>query len=452
MNNLAHIDNAIIQNRQIYNNISAKPNAFINLSSQNDVYTSSKVQYYNDEKSQKAQKDKKLSKILVLGFSAVSILGLGATAAIQILKHKVKIQDIPKIATDTVDAAMQTQAGQTAKKWTNKILNMCINLDALKNNIWTGISNKLHLNKFDDYIADTYSKLSTKESLDKYAKSSSRINSFLNSIGKEERLDPQNYEKFCADMANAIKNEVSPKGRKVYQVLFEGFKKTDESQDFIQRMKNGFKTFWKNGTEEVIADTNLNNVYKKYTQGLEQDFIPNEIFDSIQNMKKALPEKRATMHASIVDQIKKLLENRDLDELKKAYNIDDTDKLAQAIAKDYEQLDFLYSKGARNIAEKQRDLKLGNASVDVLGMASTIGMLGVGVAKAEDKKEKESIMLDLGIPLTSSMIFSFVGGLKNISGVASMLTGLAVGSATSLGVKLIQSLKGNKEQQNSTTV
>ena len=112
----------------------------------------------------------------------------------------------------------------------------------------------------------------------------------------------------------------------------------------------------------------------------------------------------------------------------------------------------MYSKGARNIAEKQRDLKLGNASVDVLGMASTIGMLGVGVAKAEDKKEKESIMLDLGIPLTSSMIFSFVGGLKNISGVASMLTGLAVGSATSLGVKLIQSLKGNKEQQNSTTV
>ena len=451
MNNLAHIDNAIIQNRQIYNNISAKPNAFVNLSSQKDVYTSSKVQYYNDEKSQKAQKDKKLSKILVLGFSAVSILGLGATAAIQILKHKVKIQDIPKIATDTIDAAMQTQAGQTAKKWTNKILNMCINLDALKNNIWTGISNKLHLNKFDDYIANTYSKLSIKESLDKYAKSSSRINIFNDLIGKN-KLKPQEYEEFCSYMADAIKNKVSPEGRKVYQVLFEGFKKTDKNQNFIQRMKNGFKTFWKNGTKEIIADTNLNNVYKKYTQGLEQDFIPNEIFDSIQNMKKALPEARATMHASIVNQIKKLLENQDLDELKKAYNIDDTDKLAQAIAKDYEQLDFLYSKGARNIAEKQRDLKLGNASVDVLGMTSTIGMLGVGVAKAEDKKEKESIMLDLGIPLTSSMIFSFVGGLKNISGVASMLTGLAVGSATSLGVKLIQSLKGNKEQQNSTTV
>ena len=451
MNNLAHIDNAIIQNRQIYNNISAKPNAFVNLSSQKDVYTSSKVQYYNDEKSQKAQKDKKLSKILVLGFSAVSILGLGATAAIQILKHKVKIQDIPKIATDTIDAAMQTQAGQTAKKWTNKILNMCINLDALKNNIWTGISNKLHLNKFDDYIANTYSKLSIKESLDKYAKSSSRINIFNDLIGKN-KLKPQEYEEFCSYMADAIKNKVSPEGRKVYQVLFEGFKKTDKNQNFIQRMKNGFKTFWKNGTKEIIADTNLNNVYKKYTQGLEQDFIPNEIFDSIQNMKKALPEARATMHASIVNQIKKLLENQYLDELKKAYNIDDTDKLAQAIAKDYEQLDFLYSKGARNIAEKQRDLKLGNASVDVLGMTSTIGMLGVGVAKAEDKKEKESIMLDLGIPLTSSMIFSFVGGLKNISGVASMLTGLAVGSATSLGVKLIQSLKGNKEQQNSTTV
>ena len=451
MNNLAHIDNAIIQNRQIYNNISAKPNAFVNLSSQKDVYTSSKVQYYNDEKSQKAQKDKKLSKILVLGFSAVSILGLGATAAIQILKHKVKIQDIPKIATDTIDAAMQTQAGQTAKKWTNKILNICMNLDALKNNIWTGISNKLHLNKFDDYIANTYSKLSIKENLDKYAKSSSRINIFNDLIGKN-KLKPQEYEEFCSDMANAIKNKVSPEGGKVYKVLFEGFKKTDKNQNFIQRMKNGFKTFWKNGTKEVIADTNLNNVYKKYTQGLEQDFIPNEIFDSIQNMKKALPEARATMHASIVNQIKKLLENQDLDELKKAYNIDDTDKLAQAIAKDYEQLDFLYSKGARNIAEKQRDLKLGNASVDVLGMTSTIGMLGVGVAKAEDKKEKESIMLDLGIPLTSSMIFSFVGGLKNISGVASMLTGLAVGSATSLGVKLIQSLKGNKEQQNSTTV
>ena len=451
MNNLAHIDNAIIQNRQIYNNISAKPNAFVNLSSQKDVYTSSKVQYYNDEKSQKAQKDKKLSKILVLGFSAVSILGLGATAAVQILKHKVKVQDIPKIATDTIDAAMQTQAGQTAKKWTNKILNMCINLDALKNNIWTGISNKLHLNKFDDYIANTYSKLSIKESLDKYAKSSSRINIFNDLIGKN-KLKPQEYEEFCSYMADAIKNKVSPEGRKVYQVLFEGFKKTDKNQNFIQRMKNGFKTFWKNGTKEIIADTNLNNVYKKYTQGLEQDFIPNEIFDSIQNMKKALPEARATMHASIVNQIKKLLENQDLDELKKAYNIDDTDKLAQAIAKDYEQLDFLYSKGARNIAEKQRDLKLGNASVDVLGMTSTIGMLGVGVAKAEDKKEKESIMLDLGIPLTSSMIFSFVGGLKNISGVASMLTGLAVGSATSLGVKLIQSLKGNKEQQNSTTV
>lgn len=451
MNNLAHIDNAIIQNRQIYNNISAKPNAFINLSSQKDVYTSSKVQYYNDEKSQKAQKDKKLSKILVLGFSAVSILGLGATAAIQILKHKVKIQDIQNIATNTLDAAMQTPAGQTAKKWTKKILNMCINLDALKNNIWTEISNKLHLNKFDNYIADTYSKLSTKESLDKYAKSSSRINIFNNQIGKKE-LAVDNYDKFCANMSKEIEENVAPENRKVYQVLFKGFKKTDENQSFIQRIQNGFKTFWKNGTEEIISDTNLNDVYEKYTQGLEKDFMPNEILESIQSMRKVLPEQRAELHKSVVNQIKGLLENQDLSKLKKAYNIDDNDKLAQAIAKDYEQLDFLYSKGARNIAEKQRDLKLGNASVDVLTMASTMGMLGVSVAKADGKKEKESIMLDLGIPLSSSMIFSFVGGIKNISGVAAMLTGLAVGSATSLGVKMLQGLKGNKEQQNSTTV
>lgn len=452
MNNLAHIDNAIIQNRQIYNNISAKPNAFINLSSQKDVYTSSKVQYYNDEKSQKAQKDKKLSKILVLGFSAVSILGLGATATIQILKHKVKIQDIPKIATDTIGAAMQTPAGQTAKKWTDKILNMCINLDALKNNIWTGISNKLHLNKFDNYIADTYGKLSTKESLDKYAKSSSRINKFNDLIGKK-RLEPKEYEEFCSDMANAIKENVSPEGKKVYQVLFEGFKKTDENLTFIQRIKNGFETFWKNGTKEVIADKNLSKVYERYTKnGLSENTIGKGLKDFIENIKNATPENKESAKKEFIKEIKNMLENKDLAAIKKEYNVDDTDKLAQAIAKDYMQLDYLYSKGARNIAEKQRDLKLGNASVDVLGMASTIGMLGVGVAKAEDKKEKESIMLDLGIPLTSSMIFSFVGGIKNISGIASMLTGLAVGSATSLGVKMLQSLKGNKEQQNSTTV
>ena len=444
MNNLAHIDNAIIQNRQIYNNISAKPNAFINLSSQNDVYTSSKVQYYNDEKSQKTKKDKKLSKYLVLGFSGLSILGLGATVLVQVLKHKA---DIRKLA----DSAMSTQAGKTAKRWTDKLLNMCMNLDALKNNVWTSISNKLGLDKFDKFIADKYGELSTKESLEKYTKSSSRINIFNNQIGKKE-LAVDNYDKFCANMSKEIEENVAPENRKVYQVLFKGFKKTDENQSFIQRIQNGFKTFWKNGTEEIISDTNLNDVYEKYTQGLEKDFMPNEILESIQSMRKVLPEQRAELHKSVVNQIKQLLENQDLSKLKKAYNIDDTDKLAQAIAKDYMQLDYLYSKGARNIAEKQRDLKLGNASVDVLTMASTMGMLGVSVAKADGKKEKESIMLDLGIPLSSSMIFSFVGGIKNISGVAAMLTGLAVGSATSLGVKLIQSLKGNKEQQNTTTV
>ena len=106
--------------------------------------------------------------------------------------------------------------------------------------------------------------------------------------------------------------------------------------------------------------------------------------------------------------------------------------------------------------EKQRDLLMGNASVDVLGMIGSTAMLGGAVVTADTKQQKEAITLDLGIPLLSSMAFSIIAGVNNIAGPVGAIIGLCFGQIVSMSAKSFESIfektKNNNDLQNQDKV
>ena len=456
-----NINNAINSNRQMYINLSDFSRKNTN---KTNLYSTNKVQYYNVENKDEAKKRKKLSKILILTFSAVSIVGLGVAGAVQILKNKANIQKI-------TENILNTKQGTRVKNAANKFVHFMVNLDALKNDLCMTLFDKLHIRKIDEVIAGGYEKLSVMENAKNFDKHATKIRYFKDALGLQEDL-PE-YTKVCKELSKEIQSKVSPKDNKVWKTLLEGFKKDPQDKNILDRIKRGFKTYWDKSTKSIIANDNIKDVYKK-ANGISSSLLPDGITLSkdLYSSDEAIREKALK---ELSDKIYNIIQNNSskfigqdvaLDSetyqkaitmaknLEKLNGIKDTAEineiykklLAESLAKDYAQTNKLLDKGLKDIIEKQRDLKMGNATVDILSMLSTLGMLGASVAMTDDKKEKQSIMLDLGIPLSSTMIFSFVGGLKNIAGVKAMITGWIVGSFASLGVKLVNTLRKDENK------
>ncbi|MBQ8848516.1 MAG: hypothetical protein IJ003_06185 [Candidatus Gastranaerophilales bacterium] len=100
---------------------------------------------------------------------------------------------------------------------------------------------------------------------------------------------------------------------------------------------------------------------------------------------------------------------------------------------------------------KLRDIIGGNAPTDMLGITGSLGALGIGIAGAEEKEEKKSIMTNLGIPLISTILSSLYATWKGISGGSAIVFGLATGKLGSIGANAVNKfrlkLKKNKEEK-----
>ncbi|MBQ4646886.1 MAG: hypothetical protein IJB79_06025 [Candidatus Gastranaerophilales bacterium] len=469
MQQLSKINSAIDSNRQMFQHLSDSkrtktPNSTTNAISYNQV------QYYNDDSAIKKEKRKKLSKILTLTFTAVASLSILGGLAFQMLKKKITPQEL-------ISQVQGNRHVKSAISMGEKFVNFFTNIDALKNDIWTQISSKIKMRGFDEKIRKGYEKLSIAENQQKYAKHKMRILPFLHGLGTDKF--PPSYGAWYNDLSKEIGEKVNPEGRRISQVLFEGFKKTSPEQKFVDRMKTGFVTLWKNGSSSIIADDNIADVYQKYAKGIPAEVLPEGITlsDELYSLNKT---KKDAAFRELTGKIRELIDKNsekfdsasaqfDKELYQKAVSKATTDTgfdritypeyindeyhklLAEAFAQDLAEMNRILKSGAKETIAKQRDLHLGNASVDVLGMIGSAGLLGGAVISADSKEERKSITLDLGVPLFSSMAFSFIGGIKNISGFTSAVVGLIFGKAVSMTVegieKVINKIKNKENKQ-----
>ncbi len=447
-----NMTNAIDSNKQIYQK-------FQNSDSQGNkayllnAYETDKVQYYNDEKAKQKQAKKKKNKILIYAFTGLTGLGLIGSVAFGLMKKKITPQE-------AIEQISNSNVANKVRPHAQKFINLFMNFDALKNDIWTQFSKKIKTIKVDTKIRKGYENLSRAENLRKFDKHHASILSYLNNLGIKQI---PTYETWYKGMSEAVGENVAPKGRRISEVLFEGFKK-QEGVSFKSRMKNGFATLWENGTKEIIADENLRSagVYKNFAKGIS-GYLPDNIKLS-DDLYSANPEKRSHALKELATQLRRIMEEKrdsfigeqaqiNMELHAKAAKLTNPDGvlknvatnecindkyldlLSEELANDLSEMNKILTKGSEKTIEKVRDLHLGNASVDVLGMVGSAGLLGGAIATADTKEEKKSIFLDIGVQLLSAMAFSFIGGIKNISGLASAITGFAFGEAVAMGVK-----------------
>ena len=97
---------------------------------------------------------------------------------------------------------------------------------------------------------------------------------------------------------------------------------------------------------------------------------------------------------------------------------------------------------------KLRDIAYGAAPSDIVTAAIPIGTFGVALAASDNKEERKSLLLNLGLPLFPTVTMPILGTIFPIlNGIKAMVAGFAVGSIFSSGAKLIDN-KLNKKTAN----
>lgn len=161
-----------------------------------------------------------------------------------------------------------------------------------------------------------------------------------------------------------------------------------------------------------------------------------EISEYMENLCTMVDKNPKGAIQNILYEYKKYLPNKDYRKLKK-----DTYKAIDSLHKSInDETDLLF--------DKIRDLKIGSAPTDVLGVIVSSAVVGWGLSKSENKEERISVGLKYGVPVIGGLLVTLYCTLGLISGGAAIMIGTASGFAINkLGSYLDKKRKEYKEKQ-----
>lgn len=481
MQGLTNTNSAINSNRQMWERLS-KSDA---LSAKAQLqYSSSEVQYYNDDKTIKKQKRKKAAKWLTLGFVGLTVLSTITALAVQIARKKITMADI----NNTVDAGMQKA---------NTMSNRLVNLDICKNDLWRTFSDfisektPIKINKwFDQPISEKYCKLASSKNAAAHDGAKAIIIPHMKSLGIKETT--YSYAEASDAIYEEIHSNLNKKGERTFDVLKkafqDGYKKQNPNESFIQRFRRGMSNFWNISGKSIITDDKIRNLYSDYTQGLVSEHLPNSVNTDM--LERALSKDKTIANNAfeeLVNTIRKSLPDSSDEDMEKYLNeqidlrviadtarkglkkgtqqtLDSYDKvtmhredfdrhyknnLAETLAKALIEIHELETKGMTEGIAKMRDIATGDSAFEVITMLGSLGALGVAVAAEDEKEKRKSTVINLGIPLVSTLGFSLFGSFINLDKKFAAPIGLVLGTLVSQGAKAIDNaVTKNREKIN----
>ena len=211
----------------------------------------------------------------------------------------------------------------------------------------------------------------------------------------------------------------------------------------LKKDLNGYKKALENGAkaEEAFPEKTISeNIAKleeyfnksyKYDSGAKAQAI-----ESLNNLKSVLKDNKQGELQNIMDIYKAHLSEKDFQKLNKSVN------------KTIKSLDRSIDMETDKLFDKVRDLLIGAAPVDVLSVISSLGVIGWGLAKADNKDERISAALKYGIPALGAVIISLICTVGLIAGGPSLIIGLVSGVAINkLGVVVDDTRKKYNNKQ-----
>lgn len=197
------------------------------------------------------------------------------------------------------------------------------------------------------------------------------------------------------------------------------------------------------GANENALRTDLNSEIAEDLKKLNSHVLKSDAYNnaattkvssSINDLGKVIKENKKGEIQEILTIYKQVLPEKDYQKVKKvAY-------------KAVKSLDKSIDLETDKLFEKLRDLKIGSAPTDVLGVLTSMGVIGWGLTKADNKDERISVGLKYGIPALGSIMTSLYCTVRLVSGGKSLVLGLISGALINkIGVAMDNSIKKYKE-------
>ncbi len=429
------LNSAISSNRAMYQQMT-QPSIASNKAHLVNSYYGDKTQYYNDQVAIKKEQRKKFSKFATIGFAVLATLGILGNMYYQIARKHVNFGKLTDDAKDNF----------------SNVVHLFMNIDMAKNNLWKNwshkISTKTPINTekwFDEPIEKLYSGLGKFFNNKKYEKSVKILQENSKVLNLQNLPQSGEYAKWFDEQGKIISQRIDnadEHAKDIFVQAYKTFKENKDSTGFIVRARKAMDTFLNNGKAEIIEDRCLKDLYDTQTTSKTLQYLKdlNVSDDKIQLLSSD----------NIFDLFKKRKAKKELVETiakKLGNNQENRQKTAKQIANSLVNIHKITSSGAREVIEKQRDIRLGNNSVEALTNIGTIGWLAASVASSDTKEERKSKILNTGIPLIGTLGFSSIGGVLNIAGAKAAIIGLISGWGVSLAAKKIdESIKSNIEQ------
>lgn len=373
MQSTNYIDGAINSNRQMYQNLSKNSAA----TNKTQYSSTNKIQYYNDEVVIKKEKKKKIHKKIIAAFTGVSAAAIAATTVISLIKKRnIDLFDAIKSIRNGIDlkkfGLTPEKAGEIedkAKGVVGKSINASINFGSIRDDYLGRVVEKTDgtpfgfIKKSADWLEKLYNKWAKEGSRKTYCIAKDKLQS---AVGKDINVSELClFDEFFNDVDKITKTNLTKKGQRITNGLFGSKGKRPKIKELFNLV-----------VSEPMADKKISQLYKKYL------LDPDEITKYLPNDANKLDATKAVKE---------------------------------------------YNKAVQDTIERLRDTNIGNPISDALGIIISLGGLGASLATAEDKNERKSISINLGIPIITTVSSIIIGSAKCFSSVKSMVFGAILG-------------------------
>lgn len=204
--------------------------------------------------------------------------------------------------------------------------------------------------------------------------------------------------------------------------------KDQTSRDIIKSLRLELEKYKKlagygEAKQRIDIDDKIHTLLKKLSATIKEN----------QNIYKYDTET-VTQLASNIDGINKILGTNGkgaLQEIltiyKKLMSREDYNKLKETSARTVKYIDDAITKETDSFFDMMRDLKMGSAPTDILSILAAIGAIGIGLSKAENKDQQNTVLLKAGIPAVGAIATSLYFSASLVSGGRAMLYGAISG-------------------------
>ena len=302
------------------------------------------------------------------------------------------------------------------------------------------------------------------QNLAEYENGANNITNIKDSVIRKVMLKVPFYKKFDNAMSNLYRKTALNTVTKSYTKANAAIAEADKN--LVSYIKNSLPA--NEDTSEIL------NILAKRAKNIKEFTNKNHIASrftdlnaSMERLDKDALKKLSVIKGNVKPLLKKSVAVERLEKSKKLQNSmmknylnfglnqEEKEKLAKFISTiDDEKLKTGFfnaerkmqksiNKESSDLFAKLRDINFGCAPGDILGIAGTVGLLGLYTAQADSKEERVGVTLTTGVPLAVSLGTTVFATAKMVSGFRALGLGLLTGFVA----KVIGNSANKKYQQ-----